>query len=184
VSKIFYIQTYDRKANIGRAYNEHIACLPDDCWVVISDHDSNFLIPDFGSQLYDIIEKRGEDFMLFGAVTNRLRGLHQLHDNKFSNEFDMQKHFDIACERFKTKYAEVVEITGVAGVMMMFKKATWAAVGGFRENDIACDTAFNAAIKKKGGKIGLMTGVYIYHNYRIWQKDHMAAANDVRHLLK
>lgn len=182
---IYYIQSYDLEANIGRAYNMHIKHLPDDAWIVISDHDSNFLIPDFGKQLHDIIEKHGKEYALFGCVTNRLRGLHQLHNNEFSSNFDMKHHFKIACDLFRDRYAAVEETTGVAGVMLMFSKQTWAKVGGFRERDIACDTAFNKAIFKAGiGKIGLMKGVYLYHNYRIWQDNHLQAANDVRHLIK
>lgn len=185
MSEIFYIQSYDLKANIGNAYNRHIQYLPDDSWVVISDHDSNFLIPDFGKQLHDIIDKYGNDYALFGCVTNRLRGLHQLHNNEFSNNFDMKHHFDIACSLYKESYAVVEETSGVAGVMMMFRKETWQKVGGFEENNIACDTAFNKSIiKEKLGKIGLMKGVYLYHNYRIWQSNHMLAANDVKHLIK
>jgi len=185
MSEIFYIQSYDLKANIGGAYNRHIKHLPSDAWIVISDHDSNFLIPDFGKQLHDIIEKYGNEYALLGCVTNRLRGLHQLHENKFSNDFDLKNHFSIACDLFKDQYSEVEATHGVAGVMLMFRKSTWEAVGGFQENNIACDTAFNKAIKAKGlGKIGIMKGVYLFHCYRMWNDNHMIAANDVKHLIK
>jgi len=182
MSEIFYIQSYDLQANIGGAYNRHIKHLPDDCWIVISDHDSNFLIPDFGKQLHDIIEKHGDEYGLFGCVTNRLRGLHQLYKNEFSNDFDVKNHFKIACELWEKNYSDVEETTGIAGVMMMFKKITWETVGGFKENDIACDTAFNKSIKSIGGKVGLMKGVYLFHCYRMWQNNHMLAANDTQHL--
>jgi hypothetical protein len=185
MSEIFYIQSYDLKANIGGAYNRHIQHLPDDCWIVISDHDSNFLIPDFGKQLHDIIEKHGNEYALLGCVTNRLRGKHQLYKNEFSNDFELKNHFQIACELYKGHYAEVEETSGIAGVMMMFKKSTWQAVGEFEQMNVACDTAFNKAVKAKGlGKIGIMKGVYVFHCYRMWQSNHQLAANDVQHLIK
>ena len=185
MSKIFYIQSYDPEANIGRAYNEHIKHLPDDCCVCITDHDSNFLIPDFGKQLHDIIEKNGEEYALLGCITNRLGGKHQLYKNEFSNDFDMRNHFTIARELHTEKYAQVEDTTGVAGLCMLFRKSTWNAVGGFMEGVITADTVFNKAIKAKGlGKIGLMKGVYLYHNYRIWQSDHKKAWMDTKHLRK
>lgn len=184
MSEIYYIQSYDINRNIGNAYNRHIKHLPDDAWICINDHDSNFLIPDFGKQLHDIIEKHGEEYALFGCVTNRLRGTHQLYNKTFSNNHDMKHHFFIGCELFKTKYTEVEETSGVAGLMMLFKKSTWVEVGGFEENNIACDTMFSKAIISKGiGKIGIMKGVYLYHLYRIWQEDYEKAFSDVGHLL-
>lgn len=185
MSEIFYMQSYDLKANIGGAYNRHIKHLPDDAWICISDHDSNFLIPDFGKQLHDIVEKHGDEYALFGCVTNRLRGKHQLYNNEFSNDFNMKHHFEIACDLYKNYYSEVEETHGVAGVMMLFNKQTWLKTGGFEENNVACDTAFNNAIKRLNlGQIGIMKGVYLFHCYRMWQNSHQLAANDVRHLIK
>lgn len=185
LNKILYIQSYDPDVNIGRGYNDHIKHLPDDCWVCINDHDSNYMVPDFGRQLLEIVEKHGTEYALFGCVTNRLGGKHQLYENTFSNDMNMRNHFDIAVKLKEEHYSEVEETTGIAGVMMLFRKSTWTAVGGFQENNIACDTAFNKAIQAKGlGKIGLMKGVYLYHNYRIWNNDHLLAWHDTKHLIK
>lgn len=184
-NKIFYIQTYDYDVNIGRGYNEHIALLPDDAWVCINDSDSLYLNPKFGHQINDVINKYGEEYALLGCKTNRLGGLHQLHNNKFSNDLDARNHFYIAKELSDRHYDEVEEATGIAGVLMLFKRSTWEMVGGFKERDIACDTAFNKAIKAAGvGKIGVMKGVYIFHSYRIWQNDHKAAHHDTKHLIR
>lgn len=180
--EIFYLQTYDVECNIGRAYNNHIKHLPNDSWIVISDHDSNFLIPDFGIQLVDVIKKYGNEFDLLGCVTNRLRGKHQLYKNEFSENFDIKHHFGIACDLFKNEYAEIEETDGIAGVFMMFKKSTWEKVGGFVENSIICDTLFNKAVKNAGGKIGIIKGLYLFHCYRLWAKDYRSAINEVGHL--
>lgn len=181
---IYYIQTYRTDRNIGKGYNEHIKHLPDDCWVCISDHDSNFLTPKFGTQIEEVIQKHGNEYALLSCVTNRLRGLHQLHENKFSECHDMKEHFNIAISRYNDFYSDVEEVSGVAGIVMLFKKSTWEKVGGFVENSVVADTLFNQAIKdKKLGKIGIMKGVYMYHLYRIWAKDYNDAINNINHLL-
>lgn len=184
-NKIFFIQTYDYNINIGRGYNEHIKHLPDDAWICINDSDSLYLNPKFGHQLNDIINEHGDEYALFGCVTNRLGGKHQLYNNEFSNDMDVKNHFEIAMKLGGEKYSEVEETSGIAGVMMLFSKKTWLAVGGFEENNIACDTAFNRAIRaNKLGKVGLMKGVYLFHSYRIWNSDHISAWHDVKHLIK
>lgn len=184
-NKIFYVQTYDYDVNIGRGYNEHIKCLPDDAWICINDSDSLYLNPKFGHQLSDIINKHGDEYALLGCVTNRLGGLHQVFEGKFSNDFDVKNHYQIAEKLYKDHYDEVQETSGVAGLLMLFKKSTWLDVGGFQENNIACDTAFNKAIiDRKLGKIGIMKGVYLFHSYRIWQNNHIMAWHDVKHLQK
>lgn len=185
MDNVFYIQSFDRNRNIGGAYNRHIKHLPEDAWIVISDHDSNFLIPDFGIQIEDAITHFGNEFALMGCVTNRLRGEHQLHGNKFSEKFDMLDHFDIAKDRFNNYYCTIEETHGVAGVCMIFSKKTWEAVGGFKENNIACDTRFNEDVKRlKLGKIGILKGLYLFHCYRPWEKNYNKAINSVSHLIK
>lgn len=185
MSQIFYIQSYDLNANIGKAYNEHIKHLPADCWVCITDHDSNFLLPDFGRQLHTIVQRHGNEFALFGCVTNRLGGTHQLYNHEFSNDFDIFHHYRIAQTLFSEHYAEVNEASGVAGVCMLFRKSTWDAVGGFQEGIISADTEFNKAIRAKNiGKIGIMKGVYMFHCYRIHERNHRKAQRYTKHLLK
>jgi len=152
---------------------------------VISDNDSNSLIPNFGIQLHDVIDKYGDEYALFGCITNRLRGLHQLYNKQFSNNHDMQYHFDIALKLNKEHYAEVEETHGVAGLFLCFSKKTWEKVGGFVENNIACDTLFNDAIKRnKIGKIGIIKGLYLYHCYRMWENTYEEAINSIIHLQK
>jgi GT2 family glycosyltransferase len=181
---IRYIQCYDYDINIGRGYNRNIECLPDDCWVCINDSDAMYLNPKFGEQLNDIINKHGKEYSLLGCMTNRLRGVHQLHNGEFSNDFDVKNHFDITIDLARKHYDEVEETTGVAGVMMLFKKSTWKQVGGFKEGIITADSEFNKAIKKIGCKVGLMKGVYIFHSYRVWETDRLRAANSTQHLIK
>lgn len=185
LNQIYYLQTYDYSINIGRGYNESIKHFPDDAWICINDHDSMFMYPKFGHQLNDVINRYGKEYALFGCVTNRLGGLHQLHNNEFSNDMDVRNHYQIAIDRARQYGTDVEETTGVAGVLMLFNKRTWEAVGGFKEKTIIADTEFNKSIKaKKLGKIGLMKGVYLFHNYRIWQQDHKKAWADTRHLKK
>lgn len=183
--KVIFVQTWTPDCNIGRGYNEVIERLPDDCWVCITDTDSCFLTPNFGQQIYDAIEKHGKEYALIGCIVNRVGGLHQCHNNEFSNNWDMMHHREIAEELEKVHWSEVEETSGVAGVFMLFRKETWTKVGGFMEGSIKADTIFNKAIKRQDmGKIGLLKGLYMFHCYRMHESNHKKAWLDSKHLSK
>src|SRR5690606_33679278 len=116
------------------------------------------------------------------CVTNRLRGLHQCHDNEFSDDMDVRNHYVIARGLRDDYENNVEETTGVAGLCMIFSKKVWKEAGGFREGCITADTYFNKAVKRKGHKIGLAKGLYVFHGYRVWEKGHLKAANSTAHL--
>jgi hypothetical protein len=79
----------------------------------------------------------------------------------------MKHHYGRALELHHDHYAEVIgnPRKAIAGLFMLFPKSIWNRVK-FEENNIACDTAFCRAITAKGGRIGLMAGVYCLHWYR------------------
>lgn len=182
--KVFYSTPWSSQKNIGGANNEFISLLPDNAWICITDADSQFMLPDWGKQIEDIILKNGNNFDLIGCVTNRLGGLHQCYDNKFSEDFDAINHYEIAKELHEKYYDEVEETSGVAGLCMIFSKSTWRKVGGFVENNITADTLFNKSVKKKSGKIGLAKGLYRFHSYRIWEAGNgrSKAQHSIKHL--
>lgn len=186
-NQIFYILGYDYDINIGRAYNNHIQYLPDDCWICVCDADSMFVNPKFGHQLNRVINEYENDYALFGCVTNRLGYRTQLYKGAFSNDFDVRNHYQIS-ESIKQDIT-VRAVSGavinecVSGLMMLFKKSTWLSVGGFTEKGYTFDSDFNKAIRKnKLGKIGIMEGVYLFHAYRLHESDRIKARNNVTHL--
>jgi hypothetical protein len=175
--RIWYSNPYSVEKNIGKAYNEFCDLVPnEDDWIVMQDGDMMYLRPDFGSVIHDTLQKHGDKYQLFGCLTNRLASTHQLHENTFSNDHDIMNHLQIAKQYDGT---EVVDTHGIAGLFMCFQKKTWKKVGGFQENTHTFDSEFSVKVKRKGMKIGIMKGLYVYHQYRPWSN---SPRTDVKHL--
>lgn len=181
--KIFYSTPYATDFNIGRAYNEFIALLPDDAWVCLRDGDTCFTTPDsnWGKQIADIIKKHGNDFQLIGCYTNRLASPNQLYNKEFSENWDWMDHKNIGQELYSNHYDEVVKVQhNIAGMFMLFPKKTWLKCK-FKE-DLpyrVFDTDFCNKIKRLGGKIGMAKGIYLFHDYRAGKEN---PKNNVSHL--
>jgi len=181
---IHYLFPYSTEKNIGGAYNEAIVsliCEPDD-WIVIKDGDVAFLTPEWGRQVAEVA--RTTDFALIGCMTGRLRAKHQLLWGTFDTVCDMFENYEDAVGQENNHWAEVEESPGIAGMFMMFRWETWCNVGGFKENTVKADMKFNQDVKKIGGKVGLMRGLYVFHGYRLWERTHKGSINSYKHLLK
>lgn len=180
--KIVSIQPWRTDKNLGLANNEEIAKCNDSDWIVLTDGDSCWVLPDWGTKIEQVIQDYGDKFDLIGCVVNRLGGLHQCYDNKFDTEVNGYNEWDKANDCWDKHGTLVEETTGVAGVCMIFKKSTWKKAGGFREKTITADTEFCKSVRKSGGKIGLAKGLYRMHLYRIWEKEHKKAHESTAHL--
>jgi len=64
-----------------------------------------------------------------------------------------------------------------AGLMMLFPKRLWKEVNGFEEGYIVhpngryFDDMFSSKIKYKGFKMGIATGIYLFHFYRLGKEN-------------
>lgn len=174
--KVFYSSPFRSDKNIGKANNDFIELLPDDSWVCITDADTCFLNPDYGTRIEKIIKEYGHKWDLIGCLTNRIGGKHQQY-NGFDEDLDMIKHYEIAVSELKDEMFAGV----VAGFLMLFSKATWKSAGGFKENIITADIEFNKSVNRFG-KTGVYHGFYIFHAYRIWEREHKKAWHSHVHL--
>lgn len=168
---IHYISPYStsKPPNIGGAINEAILQLnaSDDDYIVHVDQDVCFLRPDSKAQIADILSST--DYDVLGCLTNRLAGNHQLYGREFNESADMLEHIAIANHCHERHYGQVVETNiNIAAMLMAFRVRTWKSAGGFRENSIRFDSEFTDAVQAKGGKLGIMQGVYVFHLYRMW----------------
>lgn len=171
MTRINWLQPYSVEKNIGREYNRLISLMPDGEWIGITDHDAMFLRPDSKAQISDIITRHGHEFDVFGVLTNRLYGWHQQY-NGFSEDPDVNNHVQIANDCHSSNYGQVVETNvNIAGLCMVFSKSTWDRVGGFAEGSITLDKDFTDAVMRTGGRLAIMTGVYMFHLYRWGQSD-------------
>lgn len=165
---IWFSNPYSRTKNFGKAINDFCEIVPDDQdWIVIQDGDMMYLDPYYGTKIHAIIEANKDRFALFGCMTNRLGSPHQLHNGQISEDHNILNHIEIAKQYSGLK---CLEVDGIAGVFMAFQKSTWKKAGRFIMNDFSFDTMFCNKVKELGLKIGLMQGLYVYHQYRPWSK--------------
>lgn len=179
-SNIWYSTPYASDGNIGRAYNEFCSLVPgDNDWIVLRDGDCMFVTPNWGRQIEEVLRTHGDTYQVYGAMTNRIRSLHQRVKPDMFNETDMHKLVQKGFDLEKENWGQVSDGgSGVAGFFMAFRKSTWQK-SPFREHEKAFDTLFCKDVVRKGGKIGLMTGLFLLHEYRMWSPKPM---EDIAHL--
>jgi len=180
--KVWYSNPFSTEKNIGKALNEFCANVPDNDWICLQDGDIMYLTSDWGVQIEKVIKQHGEKFGLIGCMTNRLgRDIQRI--GSMDNDHDILKHYEIAVKLAKEHYAEIDDVTKkkyIAGMFMLFPKSVWNKVK-FRENTIGFDDHFSNDVRKKGYKLGLMKGLYVYHFYRGWNNTN--PSKDRAHLL-
>lgn len=169
---------YALDKDLGRAYNEAMATIPNNGWACILDYDVQFLTPDAIAIVHEYTKRFPRAGMLT-CWTNRIHPLStQLFNGQVNPDPDITKHIRIAQERKKHLYA-VTELPGqVSGFLMVIKKSTWLRCN-FKEG-IGClgvDTHYWRLLKKRGLSILRMEGLYVWHNYRI-----MTGISDKTHL--
>ena len=177
---------YHPEKKLAVAYNQIMERMYPDDWVCFLDHDAMFTTYGWYNQIQEIIEGHPNGG-LFAAMTNRIGVRIQVPDAERSkqvleeyggpvftiptNPHDIPFHRKFGSDLAKKRYAAVTDITNRMsnGVVMVTSKKMWEKVGGFneeREGLGGCDTDYHRDVKKKGGKVYLMQGVYVYHWYR------------------
>lgn len=160
---IHYLTPFDTAKQIGAAHNKAVELIKNsEDWICLRDADTMFLTPDFGQTIETAIGTHGANFQLLGCLTNRLGVPHQLY-NGLSASSDISEHINIAknCKENNT----VTSCNLVAGMFMLFQKKTWEAVDGFKPS-IHFDKTFSNDVISKGGKLGVLQSVYLFHLYR------------------
>lgn len=164
--------------DLGKAYNEACAMVPDGDWICILDHDVMFLTPDAINIMYGYVE-RNPDVGLLTCYANRIhQSSPQLFDRGMMHITDISYHINVA-EKQKQHLYEVTEVDkNISGFLMLFSKETWKQFP-FKEGAgcLGIDTAFWQSLVSAGKKILRMDGLYVFHTYRlqngIQNKDHL-----------
>lgn len=173
---VHYIQPYSTEKNIGLAINEAIAQLYDvreqiDCWIVLTDHDTLWLLPDSKAQVDRILHST--NFDILGCMTNRIRSPEQLINGRFIENDSIRDHIMLAekCRENAGDYVKEAH-NAVAAFMLCFRVSLWTRVGGFVENVLTFDSEFcREARVICQAKVGIMCGVYVWHSYRLDKKN-------------
>ena len=189
--KVHHITPLTKDKNFGKAINDIVRHLPDEDWICLRDYDTIPMTPikDYIEIIDSILnDPKNEQYGVIGAMTNR-QGLSWLcHDGRISDEADINKHLEIGRWRRDKHGSEVILShgnSGVAGTFMLFRKKTWKEVGGFKEGGICIDGKmldyiFCMDVKLTGKRMGVATGLYIFHLYRWGTINPMSKTN---HLL-
>lgn len=179
--KVWYFTPGRGDKDLGSAYNDHCALVPENDWICIRDGDTMFLNPYWPKQIEDIIIKHGHRFPLISCVTNRL-GLQNQLPFGFDEDTNILNHLKRANDLFATKYDEVTATkTETAGLFMLFPKKTWNECKfekGLTNNGSFVDYTFAFKVRTKLGLIGISQGIYLFHLYRMGKKK-----TDINHLL-
>lgn len=183
--KVHHITPGRADKNLGGAINEIIKRLPNQDWICIRDIDS---MPGYHEKFFEQCEyfARYSGYDLIGCMTNRCGMKEQLLSgdrDKIDHNTDLLHHREVARDlynqhKYKIKPAE----TTIAGLMMLFPKSVWEAVGGFKEGTIRVngsfvDWHFCNDVKNAGYRIGIARGLYMIHLYRIEHKNPRSKTN-------
>ena len=168
--------------DIGKGINQQIEHIPDKDWVCLRDQDTLFLLPHQGAMIENIV-KSNPSFDVIGCSTNRLASTFQLWQNEFSEVTDIVYHQQVA----KQAYAEygidlspVHEGEHLAGLFYLFRKELWNEIK-FQEKSIQFDLIFCNELYKKGKKMAVAKGLYLFHLYRLGSKNPPTAINHILH---
>ena len=173
---IYDIIPYSTEKNLGKAYNDAIAGLPDDCHVCLRDGDTCWLTPDYGVHLAKYIELNPTAVLT--CFTNRIneKAEQQSDIGGVRDDSDFKTHLRYA-DAFKNKLYQTTALHGfVSGFCLVFPKSLWQQ-HKFAEkqvyedrgphNLLGVDNDFTNRVRASGIPVLRMAGLYIWHTYRL-----------------
>jgi len=161
----------EKKANLGWAYNNFMSKLADDDWALFLDHDATFTVKQWYPQMEEIIE-RNPEFGAFTSLMNRVGNQFHVPQGVDKNNHDILYHRNIGKQLYEQNMYNVIDMphnnftTLLSGVLILVSKKTWEKIGGFEEGFLGVDNCFHLDCLYNDIRVGLMTGVYLYHFYR------------------
>lgn len=172
--QVHHIIPFRIDKDLGKAYNEACAMVPDGDWIALRDYDTMLLTPDAGKILHDYAS-RGEE-CLYTCYTNRCHATsRQLYAQMNMSNPDIKWHIEIA-QRMANDCG-LLKISGnISGFLMMFPKSLWVKYP-FKEG-IGClgvDTSHWQTLAKNNVPMYIITGLYVFHIYRLMNnsKEHL-----------
>lgn len=168
----------DTDGNLGKAYNDFAKLVPEDDWICFLDSDAIWTTKSWYRDMEKIIEENPE-YSLFTCMTNRVACIYQKFDNVDEDMHDMLYHRNVGANAKKTFGTKVTDITSaqlLSGVMILIKKSTWTDINGAPDGFLGVDNCIHERVKNIGQRVGLCSGIYVYHWYRA---DNKNSANEI-----
>lgn len=162
---IYTMTPFRADKNLGRAYNDCMALLPDGAWACFLDHDAMPTTPRWNAQLEEAIAFQPEAGA-FVAMTNRIASPWQRIGDRESNDIAWHRRF--GAERLKIRtLLDISETKGFGGVMFAVSKAAWHEAGGFADGLGCVDHSLHFGLQRAGRKVWLIEGLFVFH-WRHW----------------
>lgn len=165
--KIHHIIPFSLEKDLGKAYNEEMALIPDGDAALITDYDVMLLTPD--ARLH--IQKYAEQYpgTILTCYTNRIHPLSKQLMAGMVNKIDsIEWHIQRAEERKEFLYQATPLIENISGFLFVLPKKIWQQCSFIETgNCIGVDTAFFKRAIAKGIKVLRMDGIYVWHTYRL-----------------
>lgn len=184
---IWYFTPYSTDKNLFNAIDSYMNLItnPND-WVCLLDGDTAFLLPDFGHQLQEYVNRYPETG-IFTSYASRCHYSIQVPEGAQMNNTDIMFHRELAEKLHREQKNKIVDIDRrIAGHLMLIKRSTWTLIRHevFRmvvrqeKRILGVDTKISNAVLKAGLKIRLMQSIYIFHYLRLKE-----GFNNDKHLL-
>jgi GT2 family glycosyltransferase len=153
--------------NLGAAYNEEMARLPDGDWALMVDHDAILGLTRDWHQMVDEAIRFMPDAGAFVAVTNRIDAVWQRAEEADPDNHDVLYHTQLAlARRDRRTLLDITGTKGFGGVTFALSKAAWRAAGGFADGLLCVDHSIFFRLRAAGYRIWLMENLYVYHRRR------------------
>jgi GT2 family glycosyltransferase len=187
---IYDIIPYSTEKNLGKAYNDAIAALPDDAHICLRDGDTCWLTPDYGVHLAEYV--RLHPNAVLTCWTNRIneKAEQQHKGTSISCPFGSNAPIEMkvrdvanivdhlrAADTIKKDLYKTTALHGfVSGFCLVFPKSLWQQ-HKFAEkqvyedrgphNLLGVDNDWTNRVRAAGVPVLRMDGLYIWHTYRL-----------------
>lgn len=165
--KVHVMIPFATDKQFGKALNEMMAFIPDDDFVCFLDHDVLLLTPDAITHLHEYARLYPDS--LLTCYTNRVGWKPQCLNGIVSENDSIRVHI-LKAQKQKILLYQVEELkTTISGFLMMFSKKLWNDCSHFTEDKqiLGVDNNWSARVLQHGYKIHLMKGLYVWHSYRL-----------------
>lgn len=171
MGRVWIRTPFSTEKNLGKAYNEEMAMIPECDAACLIDGDVMFLTPDYGHILNDY-HNRYPDAVLT-CWTNRI---HELAKGQLLKDAGDDIRQVIPAARFIKNNQTVEPIQGtVSGFLLVVPKSVWNKHKFTEENLykpgqpnlLGVDNEFTNRIRRNGVQVLRMNGMLVWHTYRL-----------------
>jgi hypothetical protein len=155
--------------SLGKYMNRLMTSVDMGDWMCFIDGDAINTTTWFGKRIEEVI-KYNTEYDIFTCYTNRALCPNQVAPGSSWTDNDMLNHRQFGEKIWNENKTKVIDITDghyISGYFVVIKKETWLKVNGYDEQKMmGIDWDMHEKVKKNGLKLGVMTGIYVYHWYR------------------